>query len=238
MKFKKPCNDIIEKYSEESIRYDGAEVVGQLLDQIDSHIDEQKEKIAQINYMMLNGKTDHIDSLVRDFYKIVNKVRNKTVKIAQLSGAVDVAAMRQENCADVKFIENEDHIKIVFPDLLPKRINYADKANLLSYADLKQMYVPVFQSYYKNRAYKVWDRRVIIRYMHIYESEKKMRDFDNFETKIITDLITPLVNYDDSPKECMIMSEYRIGKKNHTEVDIIPFDSKIDKILENAFDNT
>ena len=100
---------------------------------------------------------------------------------------------------------------------------------------MRRMYEPAFTEFLRKRKKTVWNKRVIIRYTHFFEQESQIRDYDNFETKIITDLITPLVNFDDSPKECIIMSDYRMGEKCHTEVDIIPYDKAAEELFNNRF---
>lgn len=114
-------------------------------------------------------------------------------------------------------------IKIILPDLLPKRINYKNVRNKtvenLDY--IRYGYLGAFSQYFDDKHY-TFDNRVVILYKHIYASEKFIRDDDNFDYKIITDLIAEYVLVDDSPKYCMKIFDYGMGETNHSEISIFP----------------
>lgn len=234
MKFSRPSNEMIEKCRNDCVSYDGAEEVMSYLNRIDELIDKEKEKF-DLSFSAYSNKSDHFSFYITELFKIVNKIRSIIYQIADITGTSDKETLHQIETVKAEFIEEEDYIKIIFPGLLPRRINYRNKSNVLTYTDMRRMYEPAFTEFLRKRKKTVWNKRVIIRYIHFFEQESQIRDYDNFETKIITDLITPLVNFDDSPKECIIMSDYRMGEKCHTEVDIIPYDKAAEKLFNNRF---
>lgn len=114
-------------------------------------------------------------------------------------------------------------IKIILPRLLPKRINYKDIKNKsvenLDY--IRCSYIGAFSSYFADKNF-VFDDRVVIYFKHIYSSDHYMKDDDNYDYKIITDMITQYVLIDDNPKYCTKVIDYGYGNSNHTEVSIFP----------------
>ena len=86
------------------------------------------------------------------------------------------------------------------------------------------MYEPAFSKFFSGRKHVIYSKKAVIVYTHFFSSEREFRDHDNFETKIITDLITANMLLDDSPKHCAIFMDYKMGEQSHTEVDVMPFE--------------
>lgn len=233
MVFKKITDNL--EYSD-AIKYDGTVVVGELLRDIKTLLGKNLEKIDYLHFLFDNNKDpEYIAKTIKETYQNLYLMQHKTRKLGEMCGEVREDEFADIDALDIQFYEYEDRLKIVFPSLLPKRINYASENNLLRYNEIKAMYVPAFDKFSKERKFKGFKDKVLIRYTHFYESEREIRDYDNYETKIITDLITPLAIVDDSPKECMIMSAYKVGDKSHTEADVIPVTGKIASALNEIF---
>lgn len=114
-------------------------------------------------------------------------------------------------------------MKIILPRLLPKRINYKDiRHKTIENLDyIRCSYVEAFSNYFADKNFTFQDR-VVIYFKHIYSSDKYMKDDDNFDYKIITDMITQYVLVDDNPKYCTKVIDYGYGEQNHTEISIFP----------------
>ena len=117
-----------------------------------------------------------------------------------------------------------ERLHIVFPSLLPKRIERQNNQAVYTNADIRQMYEPAFSKFFSGRKHVIYSKKAVIVYTHFFTSEREFRDHDNFETKIITDLITANMLLDDSPKHCAIFMDYKMGEQSHTEVDVMPFE--------------
>jgi hypothetical protein len=121
---------------------------------------------------------------------------------------------------DLKFWWEGEHLHIEFPSLLPRRIQLRSS---FTQVDIRKMYLPSFEEYFKGK-HLIYNQKAVIIFTHFFNSEKSLIDHDNFETKVVTDLITSYVFRDDSPKNCAVYMDYRMGEKSHTEIDVVPFE--------------
>lgn len=124
----------------------------------------------------------------------------------------------------IQFMElKPEGIKIILPDLLPSRINYKNiKERAVENIDyVRCNYIGAFSEYFADKNYTFQDR-VVIMIKHFYVSESAIKDDDNYDYKIITDMIAEYVLVDDSPKYCTKVYDYAIGDRNHTEISIFP----------------
>lgn len=218
--------------SSDAIKYDGTAVVDKLLTDIETLLSKSAERVDYLRFLFENNRDrEYIAKTIKEIYRNFYQMQHKTRNLGEMCGEVAEDEFYSMSALDIQFYECEDRLKIVFPSLLPKRINYASEKNLLRYNEMRAMYAPAFIKFGKERKFKGFKDKVIIKYTHFYESDRQIRDYDNYETKIITDLITPLVIVDDSPRECTIMSAYKMGDKSHTEVEVIPMTEEIAKNL-------
>ena len=148
----------------------------------------------------------------------------KTSEIGQYSGFTGKQEINMIVGEKLNISMDGDRLHIDFPTLLPKRIGSTNNNAVYTSADIRQMYEPAFTEFFSSRKHNVYQKKAVIIYTHFFSSEKEFRDHDNFETKIITDLITGNVFLDDSPKHCAIYMDYMMGEHSHTEVDVIPFE--------------
>ena len=69
----------------------------------------------------------------------------------------------------------------------------------------------------------VYEEKVVIWYEYMHSCHDELRDFDNIETKYITDIIAPYVIKDDNPNWCSV---YHSGKETnrdaYTKIRIMP----------------
>lgn len=210
--------DIID----DDIDYDPKENVNSLINTLDSSADKMKESISSLREMVSEEKPN-LYFVKKEIDKVNSIIRNcvgTVYKLSVFSGSM--TKEERSNMIEEKLVFSRDngHLHIIFPSLLPRRIK---KDSPLSHADIKQMYEPAFRKYFSDGKYRIYSQKAVIIYTHYFESQKDFVDHDNFETKVITDLITSWLLLDDSPKFCSIFMDYKIGEKCHTEVDVIPF---------------
>lgn len=124
----------------------------------------------------------------------------------------------------IQFVIMQTGLKIILPELLQYRISYNGiRKSMGENLDfIRYKYVPQFEHFFNDKKIR-FDERVVILYKHYYQTERLVKDDDNFDYKIITDLISEYVLVDDSPKYCMKVYDYEVGAvKNHTEITIFP----------------
>lgn len=115
-------------------------------------------------------------------------------------------------------LEDENIIKIVLKDLLPRRQNskYFENSDYFRF-----LYTQAFHSFFKDKEI-FYEEKVVILFKNFFLSDKDMIDDDNFDTKIITDCIATYVLIDDNPKRCMKVYDYGLADTRHTEILVFP----------------
>lgn len=116
-------------------------------------------------------------------------------------------------------IMNDQTIYIVLKDLLPRRLNNQKIYENLDY--IRCTYIEAFREFFQDK-HIIYDERVVILFKHFYTSETGLVDDDNFDYKIITDIIAEYILVDDNPKRCMKVFDYGIAEERHTEITIFP----------------
>ena len=105
---------------------------------------------------------------------------------------------------ELKFWQEGEHLHIEFPSLLPKRVQLRSP---FPQEDIRKMYLPSFEEFFKEK-HLIYDRKAVIIFTHFFNSKKLFIDHDNFETKVVTDLITSYMFKDDSPNFCAVYMDY------------------------------
>ncbi len=223
-----------EEYSapEEEAVSDNRRAVSKMFKTLDSHISSLKESADFLKEMMFEDSpnTYFVNNEFVRLNSIIKKIVSKTSEIGRYSGFTGKQEINRIKGEKLLFSIDGNRLHIVFPSLLPKRIERQNNTAVYTNADIRQMYEPAFSEYFSGRKHSIYTEKVVIIYTHFFSSEKEFRDHDNFETKAITDLITASVMLDDSPKHCAIFMDYKMGEYSHTEVDVIPFDELLEFI--------
>ena len=134
-----------------------------------------------------------------------------------LSGADD------SSCRIDFFQLEKNAIKIVLPELAPRRFNPRkhDEHFLENLDYIRSSYMEQFKKFFNEK--RIFYRgRVVIQYKNYFESPDRIIDDDNFNYKLLTDMIAEYILHDDNPKCCMKVFDYGIAKFNHTEIMIFP----------------
>lgn len=228
MKYTKIEDYIYENITDdEREEYDARSSINKMLKTMDSYIksldDTNKTLKEYFNVKEINSY--FINKEIEKFNATLKKSIKKIYEISLYSGCVDKETRKEILGEKLEFSQDGERLHIVFPDLLPRRIK---NNSPITSADIKQMYETPFHNHFSKGKHKIYNKKAVIIYTHIFSSEKEFVDHDNFQTKEITDLITSWLLLDDTPKHCAIFMDYKMGEKSHTEVDVIPFDELVD----------
>ncbi len=218
---------IVENLSDEEYEeYDSRKSIKRMLTKLDKYIDSLKESSDELKKLFSEDipNSYFIKKEIVKFNSFLKKTANKSNEIGLYSGCLDKKDRRDATAVEVKFSMAGERLHITFPTLLPKKIERVSNSTAYTSADIRQMYEPAFNKFFSNGRHIIYSKKAAIIYTHYFTSEREFIDHDNFETKIVTDLITGSMLLDDSPKHCAILMDYKMGEYSHTEVDVIPFD--------------
>lgn len=189
---------------------------------------EEKEKIKDYKSLVEYNK-----KAIRLSERMTQAIRQIPINYGQrgesmyLNGNFDLLP---EDAKAVKLFLEEDVLKIVLSDLLPKR---QDGKSFENRDYFRFLYTQAFHSFFRDKEI-FFNERVVILFKNFFLKDKDMIDDDNFDTKIITDLIATYVLTDDNPKRCMKVFDYGIADTRHTEVYIFPL-SKWNQFIDMPF---
>lgn len=134
----------------------------------------------------------------------------------------NVAGMEVENTmklcipVDMGFMA-EGWFRLYIPALLPKKGSGS--------ADyIRSFLYPAMQEYFQEKEPVRFTDCVLV-YRHVYDRnrpERRMRDHDNIETNMVSDIVAMYVMPDDAPTVCSHYECSVMGEDNHTEVYVIP----------------
>ena len=226
MVFTKISRETSKELDKEELEKKGnRRAVLKMFELLDSYISALKVSSDSLKDMMFEDSPNSylVNKEFMQLGLIFKKTGNKIGEIGRYSGFTgknEISSIIEE---ELKFYMEGEKLHIVFPTLLPKRYNSSSKA-IYTNADIRQMYEPAFTKFFSGEKHVIYLKKAVIIYTHFFSTEKEFMDHDNFETKIITDLITANMFLDDSPKNCAIFMDYKMGEHSHTEVDVIPYD--------------
>ena len=122
--------------------------------------------------------------------------------------------------------EREDNkLRIILPELLPHRPQLDMNTKTIKYYyDIdkwRAAYYEAFQKEFMNGKYKLFDEKVVIVFLHHVTPGNKP-DIDNLDTKVIIDIITLFLLYDDEHNYLCHYMDMIEDKMNYTEILICP----------------
>lgn len=134
----------------------------------------------------------------------------------------DVARLDVDNTmklcipVDMEFTA-EGWFRLCIPALLPKKGDGS--------ADyIRSFLYPAMQEYFQGKEPVRFTDCVLI-YRHVYDRdrpERRMRDHDNIETNMVSDIVAMYVMPDDAPSVCSHYECSVMGEEDHTEVYVVP----------------
>ena len=134
----------------------------------------------------------------------------------------DVARLEVDNtmklCIPVDMgFTAEGWFRLCIPALLPKKGGGS--------ADyIRSFLYPAMQEYFQGKEPVRFEDCVLV-YRHVYDRERperRMRDHDNIETNMVSDIVAMYVMPDDAPSVCSHYECSIMGEDDHTEVYVVP----------------
>lgn len=111
---------------------------------------------------------------------------------------------------------------IVFDKLIPKRLKSGyDNSHYIWDQFRNALYTAVDELRKEGGKIDFYGGRVVLCYIHCF-SKARLTDYDNINTKPVTDAISACFLKDDSPKHVAKYEDYKIGTSDHTEVYLVP----------------
>ncbi len=150
-------------------------------------------------------------------------------KVFGLPEAINEIKNELAEDANISFeVLKDGTLHIILPELFPMRFRGGVMTE--QYDNVRSRYVAAFDEFFTGNSFKRYKERVAVLYKSIYKSTNDVLDYDNFDLKQITDFISTYCLIDDNPSRMIAVSDYEIGKEEHSEVYVIPL-SKIDSYL-------
>lgn len=111
----------------------------------------------------------------------------------------------------------EGWFRLCIPALLPKKGGGS--------ADyIRSFLYPAIQKYFQKKEPVRFTDCVLV-YRHVYDRERperRMKDHDNIETNMVSDIVAMYVMPDDAPSVCSHYECSVMGEDDHTEVYVVP----------------
>lgn len=111
----------------------------------------------------------------------------------------------------------EGWFRLCIPALLPKKGSGS--------ADyIRSFLYPAMQEYFQGKEPVRYTDCVLV-YRHVYDRdrpERRVRDHDNIETNMVSDIVAMYVMPDDAPSVCSHYECSVMGEEDHTEVYVVP----------------
>ncbi len=111
----------------------------------------------------------------------------------------------------------EGWFRLCIPALLPKKGSGSEDY-------IRSFLYPAMQEYFQRKEPVRFTDCVLV-YRHVYSRERperRMRDHDNIETNMVSDIVAMYVMPDDAPSVCSHYECSVMGEDDHTEVYVIP----------------
>lgn len=134
---------------------------------------------------------------------------------------------------NVIFDRREEMLQIILPELLPHRPQYDSVCNKMKYMyDVDKWragYYSAFSEEFAQGEYRIYGEKVCMMFLH-HVREDNNTDIDNFEYKVITDIITLFLLVDDSHRYLSHYMDMVEDGGNYTEIILCP-QRKIEEYL-------
>ena len=190
---------------------------------VDNNITRMKEQADAVRWFYKNG---NIEESYRQALKL-EKLSESTVLLTRVlpayTGAVNALAEVDKIMAEVIPVEigytAEGWFAVRIPALLPKKeTGSADYIRAFLY--------PAMRRFFDGKS-PIRFKECVLVYRHVYDSnrpERAMRDHDNIETNMVTDIIAMYALPDDHPAVCSHYYCSASGTEDRTEIYVVPKD--------------
>ncbi len=197
----------------------------------DKDFDEAYDKCSQLGISL-----DRLSTRVKTYpFEIGEKSSNKKLKLEKASDEKKLA-----------FDTKEDHLIITMPEILPRKQQYdVESGKMHYYYDIdafKATYHKQFYDRFSNGKYRVFSEKVSICYLMYIPREMAslVGDTDNYDTKVMTDIISTYLLHDDNFLCCNYFVDIIVDESikdidgSMTKIIVCPSDKR-EEILKEIF---
>ncbi len=193
----------------------------QVLDRTERRVTRMKEQIQAVRWFYKNGRQ-------MEAYEQAMKLEEQSERAVLLTRSLPVytgvpfAAEDVENIialtipVEVGFTA-ENWFSVRLPMLLPKKsVGSADYIRSFLYPAMREFFMKQVGIRYRD---------CVLIYRHVYDRkrpERQMRDHDNIEINMVSDIIAMYVMPDDGPSVCSHYYCSAVGAAERTEVYVVP----------------
>lgn len=167
--------------------------------------------------ILINPKEEVISPLISEFINEISKEALQSRNLPADMGLSKDICRITDNDYEIIMEKTKNGYLFILPDLLPKR----DKDNMAELNFVKYNYAAAFHKLNEREHFQKINRRVQIIITNYFENEIMMIDNDNVNVKPIIDTIASYLLIDDNPLWCDLGICGRIGKNNHSEIEIL-----------------
>ncbi len=157
----------------------------------------------------LAASIDRLSTRIKTFpFEIGEKSSNKKIRLEKLT----------DERKKLIFSREEEYLKIKLPEMLPHKQQFDSQSKKIKYYydidSWKATYYNQFLIEFENGKYRIFSEKVSICYiMHISPSMRRgVADTDNYDTKVMTDIITTFLLPDDNFLCCNYMVDVIIDE--------------------------
>ena len=191
------------------------------LGKVEAKLSRMKEQAAAVRWFYENGNLPESYNRALRLEELSEQTVLLTRVLPAYTGAVGAITQTDAIISDTIPVEvgftAEGWFSIRIPALLPKKASGS--------ADYIRSYLyPAMRKFFEGKP-PVRFRDCVLAYRHVYDRsrpERAMRDHDNIETNMVTDILALYVLPDDHPAVCSHYYCSAAGSEDRTEVYVIP----------------
>lgn len=181
------------------------------------------DEVKLMKTAVINEDYEEAAAFGRSAYKKSKQCSNSICKSKEELGVEEQYSVNWGNSDYViKGDRQGEILHIILPELLPDKVQQGEQSR---YEEINHTFLPAFQNFFAEGRFPVYESKAVLCFINIYESERQLKDHDNFEIKQVIDILSAFILTDDNPKWCSQYMDYRMGKmgeKCHTEIYVVP----------------
>lgn len=191
------------------------------LNKVETKIKRMKEQADSVRWFYDNGNHEESYKRALKLEEISEEIVLLTRVLPAYTGAANALAEVDEVISKTIPVEigftAEGWFSVRIPALLPKKASGS--------ADYIRSYLyPAMRKFFEGKP-PIRFKDCVVAYRHVYDRsrpERAMRDHDNIETNMVTDIVAMYVLPDDSPAVCSHYYCSAAGCEDRTELYVIP----------------
>lgn len=153
----------------------------------------------------------------------INSMHRDVKEMLSMNCPDELYPFRQTGAVNVKVQMSAGFVHILLDAPVPKRIEtVSDRSHLVVRDYCSEISNAILAARKEGFAFPRYKEKVVICYFHRYTSRKWAIDYDNYDTKLITDTVALHFLIDDSPRYLCGYHESFKDNQNATNIWIIP----------------